>query len=78
MSSIAPPTSERSFAPITLSDTGWLTTPHVCVRLGISVETLRRRVRAGVLPVHRLDSRTMLFRVEEVEAMAARIASGQS
>ena len=42
---------------------GYLTLTQAATIKGCSTETLRSRVRAGVIPVHWLDQRTPLVRI---------------
>jgi excisionase family DNA binding protein len=45
-----------------------LTTRDVAVRLGVSPETVLRRVRRGELPAFRLASNALRFDAAEIEA----------
>ncbi|WP_197674770.1 helix-turn-helix domain-containing protein [Pedococcus dokdonensis] len=44
-----------------------MTPAEAAARLGCSVETVRRRIREGVLPTYPLDRRTRLVRVSDLD-----------
>ncbi|MHB1505289.1 MAG: helix-turn-helix domain-containing protein [Sulfobacillus sp.] len=48
----------------------WLSMPEAAEMLGVSMATLRRWCRDGVVPVHRLGPRLLRFEAAELRAWA--------
>lgn len=47
----------------------WLSLQQASLRFGLSVDTLRRRIRKGRLPGYRFEGRPIRVRIEDVEAL---------
>ena len=58
-------------------DTEWLSLQQAAVLLGISVDTVRRRIAAGVLPASRCGARLIRVRTADLDSVFRPIVVGQ-
>ena len=58
-------------------DTEWLSLQQAAVLLGISVDTVRRRIAAGVLPASRCGARLIRVRTVDLDSIFRPIVVGQ-
>ena len=54
----------------------WLSLQQAAVIYGVSVDTLRRRIRAGKLPASRFGVRLIRVRIEDLDQLYRRIPVG--
>ena len=54
----------------------WLSLQQAAVIYGVSVDTLRRRIRAGKLPASRFGVRLIRVRAEDVDRLYRRVPVG--
>lgn len=55
----------------------WLSLQQAAQLLGVSVDTIRRRIAAGVLPASRCGARLIRVRAADLESVLHPIAIGQ-
>ena len=55
----------------------WLSLQQAAQLLGVSVDTIRRRIAAGVLPASRCGARLIRVRATDLESVLHPIAIGQ-
>ncbi len=55
----------------------WLSLQQAAQLLGVSVDTIRRRIAAGVLPASRCGARLIRVRAADLESVLRPIAIGQ-
>lgn len=58
------------------STAGWVSLQQAALLHGVSVDTLRRRIRAGRLPAYRFGERLIKIRIEDLEALFRPIPVG--
>mgnify|MGYP001262234710 FL=1 len=58
-------------------DSEWLSLQQAAVLLGISVDTVRRRIAAGVLPASRCGARLIRVRTVDLDSIFRPIVVGQ-
>ncbi|MGB2765778.1 MAG: helix-turn-helix domain-containing protein [Propionicimonas sp.] len=58
-------------------DSEWLSLQQAAVLLGISVDTVRRRIAAGVLPASRCGARLIRVRTADLDSVFRPIVVGQ-
>lgn len=49
--------------------TGWLNQKQAAEHLGVSIDTIRRRIRDGSLPAYRLGKRAIRIRATDLDAV---------
>lgn len=54
----------------------WVSLQQAAFRVGVSVDTLRRRIRAGKLPAYRFGERLIKIRVEDLDNLVRPIPLG--
>ena len=54
----------------------WISLQQAALMYGVSVDTLRRRIRAGMLPASRFGVRLIRVRIEDLDRLYRRIPIG--
>ena len=55
----------------------WVSLQQAALIYGISVDTIRRRIAAGVLPASRIGARIIRVRIEDLDRVCRPIAVGE-
>ena len=66
------PSEQRETTP----PSEWVSLQQAALRVGVSVDTLRRRIRAGKLPAYRFGERLIKIRVEDLDNLVRPIPLG--
>lgn len=54
----------------------WVSLQQAAILVGVSVDTLRRRIRAGKLPAYRFGERLIKLRIEDLDNLVRPIPLG--
>lgn len=66
------PSEQRQSTP----ESEWVSLQQAALRVGVSVDTLRRRIRAGNLRAYRFGERLIKIRVEDLDNLVRPIPLG--
>ncbi len=66
------PSEQRKSTP----ESEWVSLQQAALRVGVSVDTLRRRIRAGKLRAYRFGERLIKIRVEDLDNLVRPIPLG--